>query len=434
MEIILDIIDSTVEGQGIGKSEGRVYFIEGAVPGDRVRVKNVQEKKRILYGETAELLNENPDRTEPFCPYFEECDGCTLQSLKYQAQLDLKRNSVLNAVNRIGGESISDIEIIGMEEPAHYRNKIELKIEKGRIGYYSRKSHKLVDIESCPVALPVIDENIALLQSVFDEVYEIPLKEGIIRNITLRSNGEDLQITVTTMTQDFPKRKELFKAMEKIEALAEIYHSVNKNPRKPGIRNPKLVFQRKEFTESIGSLKFRLSPESFFQVNHYNTIKLYEEARSQMELQGDEKILDLYCGIGTTSLYYAEKASHVTGVEIVSKAIENAKENARLNNINNTDFICGKSEEVIEKLLKEKEFDIIALDPPRKGLDEKVVEVIGKSSIKKVQYISCNPSTMARDIKRLKEYGFELKKIKACDMFSQTMHVECVVLMSRVKE
>ncbi len=430
--MILEIIDTTIEGQGIGRNEGRVYFVEGAVPGDRVTLKNVYEKKKILYGEVEEFINENPNRSVPFCPYFEECDGCTLQNLKYESQLDLKKNAVLNAVKRIGDENLESIDIIAMEAPKSYRNKIELKMEEGRVGYYSRKSHKLVDIESCPIALPVIDKTITALQNAIDNVNKgNPLKEGVIRNITIRSNGEDLQLTITTSTQDFPKKEDLFKACEKIENIVEIYHSVNKNPRKPGILNPKLLYQKKEFIERIGNLKFRLSPESFFQVNHYNTIKLYGEARDQMELKGDEKILDLYCGIGTTSLKKKKKAGHVTGVEVVLKAIENAKENARLNNITNADFICGKSEEVIEKLMKEREFDLIAVDPPRKGLDEKVVDVIGKSNVNKIQYISCNPSTMARDIKRLKRYGFALKKLKACDMFSQTTHIESVGFLER---
>ena len=436
----LEIIDITEQGQGVAKKDDLVYFVEDVVIGEIVNIEVKEKKKNFFIGKKTKTVKSSPYYIESNCKYSKECTGCSLLNTEYSRQLELKRELVKNQISRIGNFNIEEINIKGLENPYYFRNKIELKVDENyNIGYYIKKSHKLVPIEKCLVASKTINN---MLEKLLELIKKYELKgynrkknTGIIKNITIRSNYlDEIQLTITLSKDKFKNKEEFVNEIFKIEEVIELYFSINnrKNSEVMG-EKVKQYFSKKEFTDKIGELEFKISPKSFFQVNSLNTKNLYDIALKQMKLKGRENILDLYCGIGTTTLYFGRNAKTAVGVEIVEDAVKDANVNKKLNNINNVEFVLGKSEEKIEKLL-DNNIDIVIVDPPRKGLDKKLVDILGKSKIKKLEYISCNPATLSRDLKYLQEYGFKLKEIELCDMFPHTMHVECVVLMSKVQK
>ena len=433
----LEIIDMSEQGQGIAKKDNLVYFVKDAVLGEVVNAKVIEEKKNLVICIKEEIIKESPYYENPKCEYFKECSGCTIQNIEYKKQLELKKVSVKNQLQRIGKIEVDDLEIKGLEEPFNYRNKVELKVDdKSNIGYYYEKSHRLVKVDKCIIASKKINEIIKELSEIIKKYnlkgYNHKYNKGEIKNITIRSNYlKEGQITITTSKKDFKNKEEFFEDIKKIENIVEIYHSVNKKKNSETIGDEiKLISTTKEYKDKIGEYEFKISPKSFFQVNNKNTKNLYDIALKQMKLKGQEKILDMYCGIGTTTIYFGKDSKKTIGVEIVPDAVKDGKYNSKLNKLENIEFILGKSEEKIEKLLDDS-IDIVIVDPPRKGLDKELVEKIGKSKVKKLEYISCNPATLSRDIKVLGEFGFKVEEVELCDMFPHTMHVEVVALLSR---
>ena len=430
----LEVIDITEEGKGVCKKDNKVYFVENASFGEIVDIKVIKEKKNFAEGIKVKTLRKSDFYEKPDCPYFYNCDGCSTMDIQYEKELDLKVQMVKNKLKRIGKLNLDAIEIIKCPTREGFRNKIELKVNKmGQIGYYRAGSHQLTAIDSCIIAGENTNILIPRLKELIKEHrisgYDRHSKSGEIKNITIRENkkGEiQLILTVRKLTREMEK---LLEDIKELDNIIEVHYSINEDSKSEIMKSTTLYFRKKDYTDTIGKLKFTISPRSFFQTNALMTEKLYEEAVKQMKLKGTEKILDLYCGIGSTSLYFGQYARKVVGVEIVRDAVQDANANKEINGLNNVEFVLGKSEDEIARLLDK--IDILVVDPPRKGLDRKLIEELSKSKLNKIMYISCNPGTLARDLGLLEEIGFVTRKVKLVDMFVNSMQVETVVLMSR---
>lgn len=402
----LELIDMIDDGRCVAKYEGKTVFVDGGSVGEIIEAKKTKEKKNLIFATKIKTIQQSPFKTEPLCPHFNECDGCSMQDITYEKELEIKKNSVLNKLQRIAKLDVKDVDILTNAE-YYYRNKVDLKVESGKLGYYNRKTHNLTQISTCKIASKAINQMINWLENQ-------DLKG--ISEIKIRSNyNDEIQISMDYVSD------EMLENLKSVESIVEIYA---KN------KNFDLIYRKKQFVDKIGDLSFMISPKSFFQVNQYNTSLLYDTAKQMMNATANDRILDLYCGIGTTTMYIGN-GNNTIGVEVVKDAVKDANQNKKLNNLQSIQFIEEKSENVVGKLTKEH-FDIILVDPPRKGMDEKVVEAIIKSTAKKLVYISCNPATLARDLKLLTENGFVVENVKLVDMFQKTTHVESVVLMTRV--
>ena len=402
----IELIDMIDDGRCVAKYEGKTVFVDGGSVGEIVEATKTNEKKNLIFATKTKTIQQSPYKNEPLCPHFNECDGCNLQNITYKKELEIKKNSVLSKLQRIAKLDIKDTDILTNCE-YHYRNKVDLKVENGKIGYYNRKTHNLVEISTCKIASESIDKMIKWLSD---------KNLNGTSEIKIRANyNDEIQISMDYISD------EMLENLKSIDKIVEIYL---KN------KNYELVYRKKQFVDKIGDLSFIISPKSFFQVNKYNTSLLYDTAKQMMNADEFDRILDLYCGIGTTTMYIGN-GNNTIGVEVVKDAVKDANENKKLNNSQNIKFIEEKSENVVGKLTKEH-FDIILVDPPRKGMDEKVVDAIIKSTAKKLVYISCDPATLARDLKALTENGFEVEDVKLVDMFAKTMHVETIALIQKM--
>ncbi|MBS5942093.1 MAG: 23S rRNA (uracil(1939)-C(5))-methyltransferase RlmD [Finegoldia magna] len=402
----LELIDMIDDGRCVAKYEGKTVFVDGGSVGEIIEAKKTKEKKNLIFATKIKTIQQSPFKTEPLCPHFNECDGCSMQDITYEKELEIKKNSVLNKLQRIAKLDVKDVDILTNAE-YYYRNKVDLKVESGKLGYYNRKTHNLTQISTCKIASKAINQMINWLENQ-------DLKG--ISEIKIRSNyNDEIQISMDYVSD------EMLENLKSVESIVEIYA---KN------KNFDLIYRKKQFVDKIGDLSFMISPKSFFQVNQYNTSLLYDTAKQMMNATANDRILDLYCGIGTTTMYIGN-GNNTIGVEVVKDAVKDANQNKKLNNLQSIQFIEEKSENVVGKLTKEH-FDIILVDPPRKGMDEKVVEAIIKSTAKKLVYISCNPATLARDLKLLTENGFVVGNVKLVDMFQKTTHVEAIALIQKM--
>ena len=448
--ITVDITDFGENGEGIGKTDAFTWFIKDTVIGDKVKAKVMKTKKSYGYARLDSIVKESPDRIEAKCPVARSCGGCTLQSLDYKAELRLKQNKVENHLKRIGGFDLSSVEIeeiIGMEDPIRYRNKSQFpfgrKNGKNITGYFAGRTHSIVEFDDCIIG---IKENKTVLQTVLDfmekysvEAYNEEDGSGIVRHVLIRkgfATGE-LMVCIVINANNLPHSDKLVESL--CSALGNDLKSVSININK---KNTNVILGEKTVTlygngyieDYIGDVKFRISPQSFYQVNPVQTKKLYSKALEYAALTGKETVWDMYCGIGTISLFLAKSAKFVYGVEIVDAAIQNARENAKLNNIENVKFFVGKAEEVITGEYENgniRDIDVIVVDPPRKGLDKLAIDTMLKLLPKRIVYVSCDSSTLARDLKMLCEKEYELKKLTVVDQFSRSYHTESVCLLSR---
>ena len=449
-EYILDIISQGYEGEGIAKIDGYPIFIEGALQGEKVKVKIVKVKKSYAYGKLLEIIEKSEGREEPKCSNYKRCGGCSIQHMNYKKQLDFKWNRVKDCISKIGGISEEIVKYpIGMNEnPYRYRNKVQLPIGKVNgdivIGFYAPRSHNIINIDNCLIQDEVADK-VAKLTKKWINKYKIEPTtidgefnpNGILRHIMIRKafkTGEVMVVLVATK-EKVPFVDEFKKIIiENIEGIKSIV--LNVNPKNTNvILGEKCITLYGEDTiqDYIGNFKFNISPLSFFQVNPKQTEILYNKALEYANLTGEETVFDAYCGTGTITLFLSQKAKKVYGVEIIEPAIINAKENAKLNNVDNAEFFVGKSEEIIPQLINEGiKADVIVVDPPRKGCDIKLLDAIGETKPEKIVYVSCDPSTLARDLKILEEKGYKTMKVQPVDMFPQTSHVENVVLLNMV--
>ena len=449
--ITVDITDFGENGEGIGKTDAFTWFIKDTVIGDKVKAKVMKTKKSYGYARLDSIVKESPDRIEAKCPVARSCGGCTLQSLDYKAELKLKQNKVENHLKRIGGFDLSSVEIeeiIGMEDPIRYRNKSQFpfgrKNGKNITGYFAGRTHSIVEFDDCIIG---IKENKTVLQTVLDfmekysvDAYNEEDGSGIVRHVLIRkgfATGE-LMVCIVINTNNLPYSDKLVESL--CAALGSDLKSVSININK---KNTNVILGEKTVTlygngyieDYIGDVKFRISPQSFYQVNPVQTKKLYSKALEYAALTGEETVWDMYCGIGTISLFLAKSAKFVYGVEIVDAAIQNARENTKLNNIENVKFFVGKAEEVITGEYENgniRDIDVIVVDPPRKGLDKLAIDTMLKLLPKRIVYVSCDSSTLARDLKLLCEKEYELKKLTVVDQFSRSYHTEMVALLSKL--
>lgn len=455
--IELNITDIGVNGEGIGHLENYAFFVKDALPGDRIRAVVTKIKKGYAYAKTTEVLVPSANRIQPPCPAAGRCGGCQIMQLDYSQQLKLKEEKVRNNLQRIGGLSRIPMQpIIGMESPVplHFRNKMQFPVGRSKegdviTGFYAGRTHYIIGVDDCPVAAP---ENADILRVIRDyiqehqiSVYNEETGKGLLRHVLIRKAFATGQIMVCLIINGDRMDEGITEALLSIDLasygsqITSICLNINKEKTNVILGRQMISIYGNPYIEDrIGELTFRISPLAFFQVNSLQTEKLYAKALEYAGLTGNETVWDLYCGTGTISLFLAQKAGRVFGVEIVPQAIENAKENAELNGIENAEFFCGKSEEVFVRLCGEGEesicpsADVVVLDPPRKGCDITLLEAILKVGPERIVYVSCDSATLARDINILSR-DYELKAITPVDMFPHTMHVETVVLMTKTE-
>ena len=446
--VTLEIEDCGIDGEGIGKADGFTVFVKDAVIGDTVTAKIIKAKKNYGYGRLMEVLKPSPYRVEPKCKFARQCGGCQLQALSYDQQLVFKTNKVKGHLERIGGFTDIPMEpIIGMDELFHYRNKAQFPVgrnKEGKIvtGFYAGRTHNIIENRDCALGVAenkeVLDRVIAHMEKYGIEPYNEATGKGLVRHVLIRYGHftKEVMVCLILNGNKLPKEEQLVKSLCEIPGMTSITINVNKKHSNVILGEEiRLLWGQEYITDRIGDISYQISPLSFYQVNPMQTQKLYAKALEYADLHGEETVWDLYCGIGTISLFLAQKAKFVRGVEIVPAAIENAKENAKLNGLENTEFFVGKAEEVLPREYKKNGVyaDVIVVDPPRKGCDETLLETMIEMNPERIVYVSCDSATLARDLKYLCARGYELRKVCPVDQFGMTVHVETVVLLSHKK-
>lgn len=438
----LQIDDIDINGNGVGKLDGYCYFVSGALPGETVVARETKHNKNYGFAVTEQIINPSPQRRKPVCRFCEQCGGCTLQHLSYGAQLEWKTNHVQNCLKRIGGLDVPVSFALPSLNEFRYRNKAAFPLgEDGllKIGFYSMRSHDLVDIDDCPIQ----NKEIALLVSQLKRwavhnkisIYNEETGRGLLRHAVVRTvRSGDIMLTLCINGDDLPFKTELIAAFRlMLPRLKSIMLSINKQKNNT-ILGDKIVhvYGSETLTEQILGLDFEIGPHSFLQVNSAATETLYNTLFKLLELKKDDIVADLYCGAGTITLPAAQRAKFAWGVEIVEKAVENARQNARINGIDNVEFIAGDVQKEITGVIKKAgRLDAIILDPPRKGLEPDVIRACAASKAPKIGYVSCNPSTLARDLAEFTKLGYAVLAVQPVDMFPQTTHVETVVLLTK---
>ena len=440
------ITDMGHDGEGIGKIDGYTLFVKDTVIGDTAEVKIMKAKKNYAYARLMRLITPSDRRTDPVCPYARQCGGCQIQELKYEEQLRFKEEKIRENLTRIGGFSEVPMEpIIGMENPYHYRNKAQFPVgtdKNGNLitGFYAGRTHTIIHNTRCYLGA---EQNEEILNCVLEYMRENKISaynettgQGLVRHILIRCGFKtgEWMVCLVINGRRLPAAEKLAEKLCRIKGMTSITYSVNME-RTNVIMGKEIrpVWGKNYITDYIGEIQYQISPLSFFQVNPVQTERLYGTALEYAGLTGKETVWDLYCGIGTISLFLAQKAKMVYGVEIIPQAIEDAERNAGINGIENAQFFVGKAEEVLpEKYEKEGvHADVIVVDPPRKGCDEALIRTMVEMQPEKIVYVSCDPATLARDLKRICEGGYEIRRVRGVDMFPETVHVETVVLLSK---
>ncbi|MED4454726.1 23S rRNA (uracil(1939)-C(5))-methyltransferase RlmD [Metabacillus fastidiosus] len=440
--------DLTHDGAGVAKIEGFPIFVANALPNERAKIKVIKVKKGYAFGKVMELYEESKERIEAPCPIYKQCGGCQLQHLSYKGQLEYKEKQVREVLARIGKLDLETVKVhstLGMDDPWNYRNKAQVPIgerEGGLVaGFYQQRSHEIIEMEKCLIQQSENDEVVQVIKCICQEygirAYNEQKHKGWLRHLMVRYGvtTKEMMVVFITRTNDFPHKKEIMKEItERFPNVKSIVQNINaKRTNVIFGDETKVIWGEEYIYDTIGHVKFAISARSFYQVNPEQTKVLYEKALEYAELTGTESVIDAYCGIGTISLFLAQKAKHVFGVEIVPEAIEDAKRNASLNEITNAEFAVGEAEVVIPKWYKEgNKADIIVVDPPRKGCDEALLRTILEMKPKKVVYVSCNPATLARDLHVLEQGGYRTVEVQPVDMFPHTVHCEAVAKLELI--
>ena len=440
-EMIIDDVGSN--GEGIGKINGYTLFVDEALPEEKIKVKVIKVKKNYGFGKLVEVIEPSKYRVNPVCDIAKRCGGCQLQHLSYEGQLIYKKKKVQDVIERIGG--VTDIEVnnvIGMDNPYFYRNKVQFpvgssKSEHINIGFYAMRSHDIINTNKCYIQQPINKEITCIVRDYMLANNIAPYNEmkhkGIIRHVVTRisHHSDEIMVGIVINANKLPNSDNLVNRLKEIENITGIFVSINKDKTNVIMGDRiNMLWGKPYITDYIGKVAYNISPLSFYQVNPVQTEKLYNEVLKYAGFTGNEIVWDAYCGIGTISLFIASHCKKVMGVEIVPQAIEDAKENAKINNIDNVEFFTGKAEEIITLKYNEGiKSDIIVVDPPRKGCDRELLNTIIEMQPEKVIYVSCDPATMARDIKILGIGGYKVKEIQPVDLFPQTVHVECVTVL-----
>ena len=457
--VTVEITDIGVSGEGIGHVDGYTLFIKDAVIGDVVEAKVMKAKKNYGYARLMKVITPSEYRVEPKCAFARRCGGCQIQEMSYDRQLVFKDQKIRGNLERIGGFTKEQIEavmqpVVGMEHPFSYRNKAQFPFGTDKegnpiTGFYAGRTHDIIANTDCALG---VEQNKEILEIILQYMRENKIKsydektgKGLIRHALIRYGFKTKEIMVCLVVngKKLPKAERLIEKLIQIEGMTSV--TISPNTRRDNVimgDSYEILWGQGYITDYIGNVKYQISPLSFYQVNPVQTEKLYGLALEYADLKGDETVWDLYCGIGTISLFLAQKAKQVYGVEIVPQAIDDAKENAKINAIDNAEFFVGKAEEVLPEYYAEYErehngetahADVIVVDPPRKGCDETLLETIVKMQPEKVVYVSCDSATLARDLKYLCANGYEIKMCRGVDQFPQSVHVETVVLLSHKK-
>ena len=457
--VTVEITDIGVSGEGIGHVDGYTLFIKDAVIGDVVEAKVMKAKKNYGYARLMKVITPSEYRVEPKCVFARRCGGCQIQEMSYDRQLVFKDQKIRGNLERIGGFTKDQIDtvmqpVVGMEHPFGYRNKAQFPFGTDKegnpiTGFYAGRTHDIIANTDCALG---VEQNKEILEIILQYMRENKIKsydektgKGLIRHALIRYGFKTKEIMVCLVVngKKLPKAERLIEKLIQIEGMTSI--TISPNTRRDNVimgDSYEILWGQGYITDYIGNVKYQISPLSFYQVNPVQTEKLYGLALEYADLKGDETVWDLYCGIGTISLFLAQKAKQVYGVEIVPQAIDDAKENAKINAIDNAEFFVGKAEEVLPEYYAEYErehngetahADVIVVDPPRKGCDETLLETIVKMQPEKVVYVSCDSATLARDLKYLCANGYEIKMCRGVDQFPQSVHVETVVLLSQQK-
>ena len=442
-EYIVEVIDNGSEGEGIAKINNFTIFIPGAIVGEKVKIHILKVNSSYAFAKIVEIIEKSEYRVETNCSTYERCGGCNLRHIKYEETLNMKRNAVQSLVNKTLKNKIKVKDTIGMEFPYHYRNKAQYPVGidkegKSIIGVFANRTHNIIPMNNCQIQ----DKNSEKIATFINEyinknkisVYDERSGKGLFRHIVIKvgKRTDEIMCIFVINGDNFKQEKELVdELVSNFSNIKTIVKNINK-------KNTNVILGDKNITlygdgyikDKLGEYTFKISPMSFYQINPIQTEKLYGIAIKKANLTGKETILDLYCGIGTIGIFASKYVKKVYGIEIVEQAIEDAKENAKINNITNVDFFAGDVEKVLEKILEKENVvpDVIFVDPPRKGLDNTTIKNILKVLPKKVVYISCNPATLVRDLNLLEEH-YEIKEIQPVDMFPFTSHVECVSVL-----
>ncbi|UOE94506.1 23S rRNA (uracil(1939)-C(5))-methyltransferase RlmD [Alkalihalobacillus sp. LMS39] len=445
VEVMIE--DLTHEGAGVAKIEGYALFIPKALPGERAKVKVLKVNKGYGFGKVMETIDQSDERVDPICPIYDQCGGCQLQHLSYEAQLSQKQKQVKDVLERIG--KLTDVKVhptIGMENPWRYRNKAQVPVadrEGGLVaGFYQQRSHEIINMDECFIQHEANDEVVQTVKSICEQYgvrgYNEQTHRGTLRHVVARyglMTGETMVVLITR-TAELPHKDEIIEQIRtKLPKVKSIVQNINGKKTNVIFGDKTVVLWGEPYIyDFIGDIKFAISARSFYQVNPEQTKALYDKALEYANLSGHETVIDAYCGIGTISLFLAQKAKHVYGVEIVPQAIDDAKRNAKLNHIENADFAVGEAENVIPWWYAQGiRADVIVVDPPRKGCDEKLLQTIIQMKPKRVVYVSCNPATLARDLRILEDGGYGTKEVQPVDMFPHTNHIENVAVLEMEK-
>lgn len=446
-EYIFDIISQGYEGEGIAKIDNKYpIFIEGALKGEKVKVRIVKVNKNFAYGKLIEVLEASEERVNPPCAIYKRCGGCKLQHASYKAQLDFKWDRVKDCVSKIGKLDSTIVKYpLGMENPWRYRNKVQLPIGlingEVKIGFFAPRSHDIIDMESCLIQDEIGDKVVKLTREWIEKFNIRPYnvdgeydEKGIVRHIMIRRGftTNEVMIVLVTNGEKLPHKEEFVDLMVKnIPGIKSVIQNINSKKTNVilGLES-KTLWGEDTISDYIGDFRFNISPLSFFQVNPIQTEVLYGKALEYANLTGNEEVFDAYCGTGTITLFLSQKAKKVYGVEIIPQAIDNAWINAKENKVENVEFFVGESEVVIPDLInKGVKADVVVVDPPRKGCDKKLLDAITNIDAKKIVYVSCDPSTLGRDLQVLEENGYKTLEVQPVDMFPNTAHIENVALL-----
>lgn len=491
-ELVLEITDIGSRGEGIGHADGYALFVKDALAGDVIRARIMKTKKNFAYGKLLEIIQPSPDRVEPLCPVARQCGGCQLQHCSYERQLIWKEQKIANCLRRIGGQDVmtaaeeraaeeraaekvqvAEIKatevreysreraqlsedtvvmepILAMQELYHYRNKAQFPVgydKTGHLvtGFYAERTHDIIPHLDCLIQDSCNKAILELVMGFLEEyqisAYQEKTHTGLVRHILIRNGKatEQIMLCLVINGRKLPHAEELIKrVLDSGLNISSICLNVNQDKTNRILGNNTILLYGQEYIEDrIGNIRYQISPLSFYQVNPEQTKHLYETVLEYADLHGNEIVWDLYCGIGTISLYLSEKADRVYGVEIVPQAIENANANAGLNNISNVEFYVGAAEEIVPQKYQESgatlKADVVVLDPPRKGCDGKLLETVVQMQPERIVYVSCDPATLARDVKYLCEEGYELERVRGCDMFVMSYHTETICKLIRKK-
>lgn len=441
-DLVLNVTALTSEGQGVARVENFAVFVPGALPGETVKAHVIKVTASYAVAKAIEFVSVSPERCEPGCPVYAQCGGCTLRHLRYEAQLEQKRRWVTDALTRLGGFSdVCVAPVAGMEDPSRYRNKGSFPFgtagNAAVFGFYAARSHTLVPLADCPIQEELVVECAERVCAWANEarvpVYDESTGRGQLRHVVVRTNADGERM-VTVVTRGPLTRKD--ELLSRIGECESVWH--NENPKDTNVifgERFTLLSGKPSLVETIGDKRFTVGPQSFLQVNRLQTKTLYEAAASLLAAKPDETIVDAYCGVGTISLFLADRCRRVIGIEQVAAAVDDAKRNAELNGAKNASFLADEVETALPRLVAEQtKIDALVLDPPRKGCGEAALEAVVQSGADRVVYVSCNPATLARDCKFLAGRGFKLAAVQPVDMFPHTCHVECAALLTRKTE